>query len=199
MARSHGLEYDPFEREASIVGSELRRKLDYSDYVATPDDGKRYEIVQGELYVTPSPSPAHQRISRRLQQQLESYFHRRSIGEVFDAPIDLILTDNDVLVPDLLVVSDPSLISKRGIEGPPLLIVEILSPSTRKQDRGMKARRYAKLGVEHYWIVDPEGKRVECHRLAEGVFRRVAEAEENTHLAHPDWDGLEIDLAALWR
>jgi len=181
------------------VGSELRRKLDYSDYVAAPDDGKRYEIVQGDLYVTPSPSPVHQRISRRLQRQLEAYFHGRSIGEVFDAPIDLILTKHDVLVPDLLVVSDPNLISKRGIEGPPLLIVEILSPSTRKQDRGVKAQRYAELGVEHYWTVDPEAMRVECHRLVEGAFRLVIEAEENSTLTHPDWDGLEIDLAALWR
>ena len=181
------------------MGSELKRKLDYSDYVATPDDGKRYEIVQGDLHVTPSPSPMHQRISSRLQRQLEDYFHGRSIGEVFNAPIDLILTNHDVLVPDLLVVSDPRLISKRGIEGPPLLIIEILSPSTRKQDRGVKARRYAELAVEHYWIVDPEKKRVECHRLADGVFRPVVDAGGNTTLAHPDWDGLEIDLAALWR
>lgn len=181
------------------MGSELKRKLDYADYVAAPDDGKRHEIVQGDLYVTPSPSPMHQRISRRLQRQLEAYFHDRSIGEVFDAPIDLILTNHDVLVPDLLVVSDPNLISQRGIEGPPLLIVEILSPSTRRQDRGMKARRYAELGVEHYWIVDPEKKRVECHRSVDGVFRRVVEAEGDTTLTHPDWDALEIDLATLWR
>jgi Uma2 family endonuclease len=157
------------------VAPELKRKLDYSDYVATPDDGKRYEIVEGDLYVTPSPSPMHQRVSRRLQRQLESYFHERSIGEVFNAPIDLILTDHNVMVPDLVVVSSPDLISKRGIEGPPLLIVEILSPSTRRLDRGAKARRYAESGVEHYWIVDPENKRLECHRLAERVFRPVAE------------------------
>jgi Uma2 family endonuclease len=181
------------------MGHELKRKLDYSDYVGTPDDGKRYEIVQGDLYVTASPSPMHQRVSGRLERQLEGYFHGRSIGEVFHAPIDLILTDHDILVPDVLVVSDPNLISKRGIEGPPVLIVEILSPATRKQDRGMKARRYAELGVEHYWIVDPDQKRLECHRLAEGVFRPVAEAEGNTALVHPDWEGLEIDLTALWR
>jgi len=181
------------------VGPELKRKLDYSDYVAAPDDGKRYEIVRGDLYVTPSPSPMHQRVSRRLQRQLEGYFHAQSIGEVFNAPIDLILTNHDVLVPDLIVVSDPNLISRRGIEGPPLLIVEILSPSTRKQDRGVKAQRYAESGVAHYWIVDPDKKRVECHRLTDGAFRPVADAEGDTTLAHPDWDGLEIDLTALWR
>ena len=105
-----------------MVGQELARKLDYSDYVATPDDGKRYEIVDGDLCVTPSPSPVHQRISGRLQLQLERYFHERSLGEVFDAPVDLILANHDIVVPDLLVVSDPKLISRRGIEGRPLLI-----------------------------------------------------------------------------
>lgn len=181
------------------MGHELKRKLDYSDYIAAPDDGKRYEIVRGDLYVTPSSSPMHQRISRRLQRQLEAYFHERSIAEVFAAPIDLILTNQDVLVPDLIVVSDPDLISKRGIEGPPLLIVEILSPSTRKQDRGVKAQRYAESGVEHYWLVDPDNKRVECHRLADGAVRSVADARGDTTRTHPDWDGLEIDLKALWR
>ena len=181
------------------MAPELKRKLDYSDLVATPDDGKRYELVQGELFVTPSPSPVHQRVSKRLALVLMGYFEDRSIGEVFDAPIDLILTDHDVFVPDLLVVSDPNHVSKRGIEGPPLLIVEILSPSTRKQDRGAKARRYAELGVEHYWIVDPDRKRVECHRLADGAFRPVVDAEGDAALTHPDWDGLVVDLAALWR
>lgn len=181
------------------MSPELRRKLDYSDLLATPDDGKRYELVQGDLFVNPSPSPAHQRISRRLQRQLEDYFQERSIGEVFNAPTDVILTAQDVFVPDLLVVADPSHISKRGIESPPLLLVEILSPSTRKVDRGVKSLRYAELGVEHYWIVDPEGKRVECHRLVAGAFRPVVDAEGETTLRHPDWEGLIVDLAALWR
>lgn len=177
---------------------ELKRKLDYSDLLATPDDGKQYELEQGNLFVTPSPSPAHQRISRRLQRQLEDYFHARSIGEVFNAPIDLVLTNHDVLIPDLVVVSDPRHITRRGIEAPPLLVVEILSPSTQKRDRGSKARRYAELGVEHYWIVDPGGKRIECHRLERDAFRLVVDAEGEARLAHPDWKELVIELASLW-
>ncbi len=186
-------------KEIYAVPQELKRKLDYSDLLAAPDDGNRYELVQGDLFVTPSPSPAHQRVSRRLQRQLEDFFHDRSIGEVFNAPIDLILTNQDVLVPDLLVVTQPQHITNRGIEGPPLVVVEILSPSTQRQDRGTKARRYAELGVEHYWIVDPVEKRFECHRLAGDAFRLLIDAEGETELAHPDWNGLVIDLAALWR
>ena len=181
------------------MASGLKRKLDYSDIQAAPDDGKRYELVQGDLFVNPAPSPIHQRISKRLQRQLEDYFEARSIGEVFDAPIDVILTDHDVFEPDILVTADPSQITRRGIEAPPLLVVEILSPSTRRVDRGLKSRRYAELGVQHYWIVDPDAKRIECFRLTEGAFRAVIEARGDTSLVHPDWDGLVIDLAALWR
>ena len=176
----------------------LKRKLDYSDIAAAPSDGKRYELVQGELLVNPAPSPMHQRISRRLLLQLAKYFHERALGEVFYAPLDVILTRHDVFEPDLVVVADPSHISKRGIEKPPLLVIEILSPSTCNVDRGIKSRRYAELGVQHYWIVDPEEQRLECFRLAAGVFAPLIEASGNTTLTHPDWDGLVVDLAALW-
>ena len=180
------------------MGPEPEHKLDYSDYVSTPDDGRIYQIIEGNLYVNPSPSPAHQRVSRRLQLQLEAYFHGRSLGEVFNAPIDVILSDHDVLVPDLVVVSKAELISARGIEGPPILVVEILSPSTQKQDRGPKARRYAESGVEHYWIVDARAKRLECYQLEDQSYRLVAEYEGNSSFEHPGLGGLQIDLAGLW-
>jgi Uma2 family endonuclease len=180
------------------MAAELKRKLDYSDLRATPNDGKRYELIRGDVFVNPSPNPIHQRVSSRLQRQLEDYFHARRLGEVFAAPIDLILTDHDVFVPDLLVVSDPGHISKRGIEAPPLLVVEILSPSTRRVDRGLKSRRYAELAVEHCWIVDPVRERVECYRLESGSYQLRLEAEGTTALSHPDWDGLVINLDALW-
>lgn len=180
------------------MAPEPRRKLDYAYVQATPNDGKRYELVDGELLVNPSPSPIHQRVARRLQRQLEDYFHDRELGEVFNAPLDVILTPHDVFEPDLLVVADASHISKRGIEKPPLLVVEILSPSTRRVDRGVKFRRYAALGVQHCWIVDPNANRLECFRLNSRAYRLVIEGEGDTKLTHPDWDGLVIDLATLW-
>lgn len=181
------------------MAPELKRKFDYSDLLDTPDDRMRYELVRGEFLVTPSPSPMHQRVSKRLQRQLEAYFEQRALGEVFSAPIDLILNEQDVFVPDIVVVTNPAHISKRGIESAPALVVEILSPSTRKQDREVKGTRYAELGVEHYWIVDPERRRLECHGLAGGSFRLLVEAQGDSTLEHPSWDGLVVDLAALWR
>lgn len=181
------------------MATRLKQKLDYDDYAGIPSDGHRYEIIEGDLYVTPAPSPLHQRVSRRLQRKLEDYSGERGLGEVFDAPIDLILTRHDVVQPDLLVVADPSQVSQRGIEGAPLLVVEILSPSTRSQDRTVKARRYAALGIPHYWIVDPEAQRLECYRLDAGAYTLGSEGEGDAVVSPSDWPGLRLPLADLWR
>ncbi|MGH7232788.1 MAG: Uma2 family endonuclease [Nitrospiraceae bacterium] len=175
----------------------IKHKLDYSDYAGIPPDGKRYEILEGELFVTPAPTPLHQRVSKRLQRQLESYFEGRSLGEVFDAPIDVILTTQDVVQPDLIVVTETTQISQRGIEGAPLLVVEILSPSTRDHDRITKARRYAQLGVRHYWLVDPEIPRMECYRAESGRYVLLVQGEDAASLTHPDFSGLTIQLQHL--
>jgi Uma2 family endonuclease len=176
----------------------LKQKLDYSDLAAAPDDGYRYEILEGDLLVTPAPSPLHQRVSKRLQRQLEAYFEARSLGEVFNAPVDLILTFHDVVDPDLVVVAEPKQVSERGIEGAPLLVVEILSPSTRVRDRTMKARRYAELGIPHYWIVDPDEKRLECFRLQATTYELLLQGESPAKLTHPDFPDLQLDLSAIW-
>ncbi len=177
----------------------LKQKLDYGDYAGIPPDGKRYEILEGDLYVTPAPSPLHQCVSARLERKLEDYFHGRGLGEVFHAPIDVILTLNDVVQPDIVVVAEPGQISTRGIEGAPLLVVEILSPSTRSQDRTVKARRYAALGIRHYWIVDPEASRVDCYRAEAGTYAPVVQGEGGASLSHPDWPNLTLTLGDLWR
>ena len=181
------------------MATELKPKLDYDDYLRLPDDGKRYEILDGELYVTPAPSPLHQRVSKRLQRKLEDYFEARGLGEVFNAPIDMILGRHDVAQPDILVVTDPGQISGRGIEGAPLLVVEVLSPSTRRHDREVKMRRYAALGIPHYWIVDPVGKWIACYRREGDTYRHVLTSEGDTQLTPADWPDLTISLADLWR
>lgn len=114
-------------------------------------------------------------------------------------PIDLILGQNDIAQPDLLVAVESAQISARGIEGAPLLVVEVLSPSTRAQDRGVKMRRYAELGVEHYWIADPDAETIEFLRLEGDAYRLVATASAPETFAHPDWPEIIIDLGALWR
>jgi Uma2 family endonuclease len=180
----------------TVMASGLKTRLDYDDYQAIPPDGKRWELIDGEVHVTPAPSPVHQRLVLRLAQALQSHF--QAPAEVFVAPIDVILTPFDVLQPDVIVATNPAQVSARGIEGPPFLVVEVLSLTTTVYDRTIKSQRYAVLGVPHYWIVDPATARVECYRAAGQTYLSVAGAELNDTLAHPDFPGLAISLAALF-
>lgn len=176
----------------------LKHKLEYDDLAAAPNDGQRYELMEGELYVTPAPSPLHQRTSKRLQRMLEAYFEVRGVGEAFNAPVDVILSRWDVVEPDLVVVADPGQISRRAIEGPPLLMIEILSPSTIDMDREIKAKRYAAFGIPHYWIVDIDARAIECYRLEEQTYQLLQRVERSSAFSHPDWPDLAVDTAALW-
>jgi Uma2 family endonuclease len=116
---------------------------------------------------------------------------------VFNAPIDVILTAHDVVQPDLVLVTDPGQVSARGIEGPPALLVEVLSPGTTSYDRATKSRRYAALGVPHLWLLEPERRRLECYRLEAQDYRLVVQAEADAVVEHPDWPGLLIRLGDL--
>lgn len=176
----------------------LKQKLDYSDYAAIPDDGSRYEMLDGDLLVTPAPSPLHQRVSKRLHRCLEAYFEGLGLGEVFAAPVDVILTPHDVMQPDLVVVAQPTQVSERGIEGAPLLVVEILSPTTRERDRTIKACRYSTLGIAHYWLVDPEARRMECYALQGPQYVLCVEGQGPATIIHPHFAELTVPLSDLW-
>jgi len=157
------------------------------------------EIMDGVLYVTPSPRPRHQRVSKRLQRQLEAYFESRGLGEVFNAPVDVILDVHDVVVPDLVIVTESNQVTDRAIEGSPTLLVEILSPSTTSRDRNLKWDRYAEKGVRHYWIADPHRRTLECYRLNGRTYQHVSTGADDAIIEHPDFTELRIDLGALWR
>lgn len=176
-----------------------RSRVSYADLERMPDDGRRFEIIDGELIdVSASPSPLHQRASKRLQRQLEAYFESGGRGEVFDAPLDVILNPYDVFEPDIIVVTDRDQVSRRAIEGAPAVVVEVLSPSTVKYDRVKKGNRYAALGLRHYWILDPAVRRLECFRCEGGSYVLAVAVEGDASLTHPDFPGLTIDLAAIW-
>ena len=175
----------------------LKTKLDYADYCAIPPDGKRYELIAGEVHVTAAPSPSHQRLVQRFLRIFEDHF--RSPVEVLVSPIDVVLTPHDVVQPDLVVVADSAQVTDRGIEGAPLIIVEVLSPATAQFDRTIKAQRYAALGVPHYWLVDPASRQVECYRLAAGAYQSVASGGPEATLSHPDFPGLHISGKTIWR
>ena len=142
----------------------------YEEFARLPDDGNRYEVIDGELFVTPAPSSIHQRVSARLGTELRVFAtNQHRLGEVLYAPLDVILGEADYVQPDIIFLRKErgTLLTKRGIEGPPDLVVEILSPTTAIRDRTIKRERYARHGVPEYWIVDTVARRVEVYHLHE--------------------------------
>jgi Uma2 family endonuclease len=145
-----------------------RRGWSYAEFARLPDDGKRYEVIDGELYVTPSPNPVHTRIAFNLAQLLEAFAAKHQLGWVVPAPVDVLLGEDDYVQPDVVFLRRErgAKVTERGIEVPPDLVVEVLSPSTAFRDRGLKRERYARFGVPEYWIIDPAARRVEVYHLA---------------------------------
>lgn len=176
-------------------------KLTYDDYLQLPDDGIRYEILDGELEMTPAPTTTHQRVSRNLHFVIHQHLQATGLGEMLDAPVDVVLAPTTVVEPDLVYVAAQraGIITRRAIEGAPDLLVEILSPSTARRDRQRKAALYARLGVRFYWIVDPDARTLEEYeRTDQGTYRPVAThtAAATAHTAcFPD---LAIDLGRIW-
>ena len=136
-------------------------KFTYADYRNTPDD-KRYELLDGDLVMTPAPRVSHQRVVSKLGARLYQFVEEHALGEVFLSPCDVVLSDVDVVQPDLLFVSNERahIVTDENIQGAPDLVVEILSPSTAERDQTFKRSLYARHGVKEYWLVDTDAKTV---------------------------------------
>ena len=174
--------------------------LTYADYVTLPNDGTRYEILDGELFVTPAPSRIHQRAVLRLAAVLDAHVTAHALGEVDIAPFDVVLSDPSIVQPDILFVAADrfAAFSARGFEGAPTLVVEVLSPGTAHVDRNRKLQLYARHAVPYYWIVDPEARTIDVHRLAGDAYG-VPERFGGDVLADlPPFPGLTLDPATVW-
>ena len=174
--------------------------LTYEDYAALPDDGKRYELHEGELSVTAAPGIRHQEILAKLAVILVPYVEAHRLGRIFLAPTDCLMTDTTVVQPDLVYVDNTRshLVSERAIEGAPTLAVEIISPSTGHIDRRRKMALYATHGVTFYWIVDPVTRAIEVFRLESGAYRLDSKLEGSEPRALPPFPDLLLDPAAIW-
>jgi Uma2 family endonuclease len=168
--------------------------LTYEDYVLLPNDRNRYEILEGELTVTPAPSTKHQTASGNLFVLIAHYIKDRDLGRLFYAPIDLILESTSVLQPDLLFVSKAreGIITEKAIEGAPDLVIEILSPTTSRTDRVTKAQIYSRHAVPAYWIVDPEQEAIEIYLLEADGYRLAVILQGTTPTIAPPFTELEI-------
>lgn len=177
-----------------------RSGLTYDDYASLPDDGQRWEIIDGEAYVNPAPNTRHQRVLLRIVTELNTHVAAHGGGEVFVAPYDVVLSEHDIVQPDVLFVADADAhqITDANLQGAPTLAVEVLS--NPRHDQVRKRALYERAGVGEYWIVDPNADRVEVYRLPAGArtYPTATLYERGMTLTTDVLPGLAIDIAKLF-
>ena len=183
----------------------MRTKLTYLDYVALPEDGKRYELIDGELIEMAAPSFEHQAVVFELAGQLRNYMKGKTFRGVA-SPIDVRLVFPgqgpacfNVVQPDLLVVCDVAKIDRPGVIGAPDFVLEVLSPSSRTHDRDVKLKLYEQFGVREYWIVDADAQFVDVYRRDGERFLAAERFNFDRNLAVHAVAGLAFDLEELVR
>lgn len=177
----------------------IRPRITYEELCSLPPDGHRWELLDGEVFLSPSPSLDHQRILQRLYQAFASAI--RDASEVFFAPMDVVLGEHTALQPDLVFVREANRdVLQDVIRGVPDLVAEVLSPATAALDRGLRLETYAHFGVPEYWIVDGATRSIEIHRLDEkaGAFRRVETCQSGDRATTPLLPGLVVDPDVLF-
>jgi Uma2 family endonuclease len=171
-------------------------RFTYDDYLLLPED-RRYEIIDGDLFMTPAPTPYHQRVTFNLAAALREHVQEHSLGEVLIAPCDVVLSATDVVQPNILFVASDrlSIIGEKYISEAPDLVVEILSPATADRDQDLKKKLYARFGVRGFWLADPDRKTVEVLVNTTEGFRRESLFGVAETLRSPLVPGLKIPLA----
>jgi len=142
-------------------------RLTYDDFLLFPDDGKRHELIDGVHYVTPSPVSRHQILLGRIFLAIGNWLELHpELGQVLLSPLDTVLSPWDVVEPDLIFLAADQLdiLTEPNIQGAPALVVEILSPSTRQRDLGIKRDLFDRGGVREYWVVDPKARAITVYR-----------------------------------
>lgn len=177
----------------------IRPIFTVADLAQVPDDGKRYEILEGDLAVSPSPSRKHQNVIRTLS----AFFIRaesQGYGRWYPAPFDVVFDDHNVTEPDLLFVRTDHLhiIQEANIQGAPDLVVEVLSPSTRARDLGVKAHLYARFGVPEYWVVDPEVETLAVYHLTPDGYEVTGPFRQGETVSSPLFPDVPLAVADVF-
>ena len=188
------------ETKRAIIIQPGEKRYTVEDYLAIPDEYPRYELLEGELVEMVSPTSRHQIVSLNLLRILDPHCRAHNLGIMLTAPLDVILSRNVVLQPDILFISQArktELIGER-ITGAPDLVIEILSPTTSARDLNQKRKLYARHGVKEYWIVDPDDETIEVQRLQGKFFSTTAIFEKGQSLASPTFEGLSVDVGEVF-
>ena len=182
-----------------MVTAEQKIKLTYDDYAKTPED-ERYELIYGVLILVSAPNIEHQSVQSNTDWHVQRFVRDRDLGRVFNAPTDVVLSEHDVVQPDLVFVSSERehIITDANIQGAPDLVVEILSPSTASRDWRDKLDLYARHGVAEYWLVDPVSEIVWVFRLVDGTLVQVGMYGVGDTLTSPLLEGFSLELGEVF-
>ena len=172
----------------------------YDDYAALPPDLQRWELIEGELFMSPAPTSFHQKLITRLVWMLAEQLETSGSASVFPAPFDVILSRNTTVQPDVVVIRKEriQLVTPRGLEAPPDLAIEVVSASSKVQDRAVKRSLYAKFGVPEYWLVDPDAQNVEILVLGQGAYGQHVIFGAGDVLRSPQFDAVSMDVTKLF-
>ncbi len=179
-------------------------RFTYEDYQSLPESmEKRYELLDGDIKMVPAPSTKHQFASSNLEFILHAFIKEQKLGYILDAPVDVVFGTGDgreVAQPDIIFVrrDRKEIIAEAEVQGPPDLIIEVLSPGTEARDRGYKMHLYGRYGVEEYWIVDPKEETLELFRIVEGAYKRVCHCGRDDRFTSSLFPGLTINLPEVF-
>jgi len=175
-------------------------KMTYALYRLLPEDGKRHEAIDGELFMTPAPSPKHQRILGELHSQLLAPVKGKALGEVLVSPIDVVFEEHTFVQPDILFVSRQRqhIVAEEAIHGAPDLVIEILSPSSFYHDLRRKMGVYAQFGVQEYWIVDPEKQTIELYGRTGDKLQLARQFSSDDILESPLLSGFRLPVKSIF-
>ena len=188
-----------------VSGAHPGRRLTYDDLLLFPEgDGLRHEIIDGVHYVTPSPSLRHQDLVGRLYLAIGNFLATRpGIGRIFLSPLDVVFTIHDVVEPDLVFVAgdQTDILTEANIQGPPAIVIEILSKSTRSRDERIKKELFDRGGVREYWIVDPDRSQVTVYRRERSALGACStlSAADSAVLTTASIPGFSLSLSDLFR
>jgi Uma2 family endonuclease len=187
-------------KEAIATYRVPKKVYTYQDYSELTDDENRYEIIEGELIMSPAPYTIHQKVSRKIVYELMRFVEKVKIGELYYAPIDVLLSNINIVQPDILFISKENLqiVTEKNIKGVPDLIIEIISPSTGYYDLSSKKDIYEKFGVREYWIVDPLKQRVDIYNNVRNKFESHQRLEKTGIVKSNVVEGLQIKLETIF-
>ncbi len=187
-------------KETSLPYTAAKPKLTYRDYAQLPDDGNRYELINGELIIVAAPLTIHQKVNANISSQLIAFVEKNKLGQVFYAPIDVVLSSHNTLQPDIIFIEKKrkTIITEKNINGAPDLVIEILSPSSFYYDLFDKKELYEQHGVKEYWLVDPLRQWADLYVLKGKSFELVQHREKEGALHSSVLNGFTIDLPQMF-